>query len=67
MKREILNQYLEHHVIITFTDGDVLEGVLKFCDRFCAEHDYRKPNYYYIGNMNFKCSHVKKLRQIDKE
>lgn len=63
MKREYLNEYLGAKVTITFFDGDVITGILKFCDSFCREHGYRKPGYYYIDNLDFKCSHVKKIRR----
>lgn len=38
-----------------------LYGKLGFVDEFSAKHDYRKPNYFYIGNTSFKVSHVKEI------
>ena len=64
MKREILNQYLRKNVEITFIDNDTVRGVLGFTPEFSEHYGYRKPNYYTIGNIDFKCSHVKKLREI---
>lgn len=61
MKREVLNEYLGKNVIITFFDDQKYEGKLCFCDRFCAEHGYKRPGFYFVGHMCFKCSHVKKL------
>ena len=34
-------------------------GTLHYADEFSEKHDYRKPDYFYIGHMNFKVSHVK--------
>lgn len=43
-------------------------GTLGYVDEFSAKHDYRKPNYFYIGNTSFKVSHVRKLVESeDKE
>lgn len=43
-------------------------GVLNYADEFSAKHNYRKPNYFYINNMSFKVSHVRKLVESeDKE
>lgn len=36
-------------------------GTLNYADEFSAKYDYRKPNYFYIGNRSFKVSHVRKL------
>lgn len=42
-------------------------GTLGYADEFSAKHDWRKPNYFYIGNTSFKVSHVKKLVMRDKK
>lgn len=43
-------------------------GTLGYVDEFSAKYDYRKPNYFYIGNTSFKVSHVRKLVESeDKE
>ena len=36
-------------------------GTLEYADIFSAKHDWRKPNYFYIGNVSFKVSHVRKV------
>lgn len=36
-------------------------GTLGYADEFSKKHDFRKPNYFYIGNVSFKVSHVKKV------
>lgn len=64
MKREILNQFLGNNVTITLFDGDVVSGKLEFIAEFCQEQGWRKPGYYAIGNLDFRASHVKKLRQL---
>lgn len=30
-------------------------------DEFSEKYDFRKPNYFYIGNVSFKVSHVRKV------
>lgn len=40
-------------------------GTLGFVDEFSEKHDYRKPNYFYIGNLSFKVSCVKKVAESE--
>lgn len=40
-------------------------GTLGYVDEFSAKHDYRKPNYFYIGNTSFKVSHIRKLAESE--
>lgn len=37
-------------------------GTLGYVDEFSAKYNYRKPDYFYIGNTSFKVSHVRKVR-----
>lgn len=64
MRREKLNEYLGANVEITFIDNHTVRGVLGFTPEFSEHYGYRKPNFYTIGDIVFKCSHVKKLREI---
>lgn len=48
-------------VYVGFKDGTSIYGILGYADEFSAKHDYRKPNYFYIGNVSFKVSHIRKL------
>lgn len=51
-------------VFIYFNDKDGESGIfgtLMYADEFSAKHNYRKPNYFYIGNTSFKASRVRKL------
>lgn len=36
-------------------------GTLGYVDEFSEKYDFRKPNYFYIGNTSFKVSHIRKL------
>jgi len=36
-------------------------GTLGYADEFSAKHDYRHPNFFYIGNISFRVSHVRKV------
>lgn len=49
-------------VFVYFKDGESIYGTLGYVDEFSAKYDYRKPNYFYIGNTSFKVSHTKKVR-----
>ena len=64
MKRESLNKYLNKNVEVIFTDGDVVRGKLQYTAEFGAASGWRRPDYYAIGNLDFKASHVKKVREV---
>lgn len=48
-------------VYVCFKDGTSIYGTLGYADEFSAKHDYRKLNYFYIGNVSFRVSHIRKL------
>lgn len=61
MTKQELMSHVGEDVFIWLKDGEEIPGTLRFADNFSKEHDYRKPNYFYIGNVSFKVSHVRKL------
>lgn len=64
MTKAELMFYVGKKVHIYFKDGEKgIYGTLGYADEFSAKHDYRKPNYFYIGNTSFKVSHVRKLAE----
>lgn len=67
MTQAELMHYIGEKVHIYFKDGERgIYGTLGYADEFSAKHDYRKPNYFYIGNTSFKASHVRKLEESKK-
>ncbi len=60
MTKAELMKLVGKKVIVYFKDGDIYGGVLNYVDEFSAKYDYRRPNYFYIGNILFKVSHVRK-------
>jgi hypothetical protein len=64
MTKAELMQYVGKKVFVYFKDREAgIYGTLGYADEFSAKHDYRKPNYFYIGDTSFKVSHVKKLEE----
>jgi hypothetical protein len=59
--REKLDKYLGKEVRIHFKDGQVVYGVLGFTPEFSSKYGYRKPNYYTIGDLSFKASHIRSV------
>lgn len=60
-KAELMN-YVGKNVLVFFKDGEkYIYGTLGYVNEFSAKYDYRKPDYFYIGNTLFKVSHVRKL------
>ena len=63
MTRAELMLYVGKKVHISFKDGGRgLYGTLGYADEFSAKHNYRKPDYFYVGNTSFKVSHVRNVR-----
>lgn len=61
MKRTELMELVGKNVRVLFYDGQWVWGKLCYADEFSAKHDYRKAKYFYVGNMSFLVSHVKKI------
>lgn len=65
MTKAELMSYVGKIVRISFKDEEeTICGTLGYVDEFSAKHDYRKTDYFYIGNTSFKVSYVRKLVEI---
>ena len=60
-KAELMKLVGERVRIYFKGEEESIYGTLKYADEFSAKHDYRKPNYFYIGDTSFKVSHVRRL------
>ncbi len=56
---DTLKEYIGRPVKITFTDGETAEGTLGYTEEFSEKYGYRKPNYFTVGDYDFKVSHIK--------
>ena len=65
MKKAELMKLVGNTVRITLFDDDVITGKLGYTTKFCEEQNWRKPNYFTIGNLDFKVSHIKKISILD--
>ena len=66
MTKNELMLYVGKKVHIYFKNGERdIYGTLGYVDEFSAKYDYRKSNYFYIGNISFKVSHVRKLAESE--
>ena len=62
MKKADLMKLVGKNVFVYFKNGEkVIYGKLGYADEFSAKHNYRQPDYFYIGNTSFKVSHVRKV------
>ena len=62
MTKAELMSYVGKKVTVYFKDDEKgICGTLGYADEFSEKYDYRKPNYFYIGDISFKVSHVRKL------
>ena len=60
-KAELMN-LVGKKLHVYFKDGERVYGTLGYVDEFSAKHNYRKPDYFYVGNTSFKVSHVRNVR-----
>lgn len=61
LTKERLMKLVGMEVGVRLFNDKEYEGVLGFADDFSARHGWRKPGYFYIDDMGFKVSHVKKI------
>lgn len=62
MTKTELMSYVGKKVFVCFKGGERgIYGTLGYVDEFSEKYDYRKPDYFYIGNTSFKVSHVRKV------
>lgn len=62
MTKTELMTYVGKKVRVVFKGiASSIYGTLGYVDEFSAKYDFRKPNYFYIGNTSFKVSHVRKV------
>lgn len=63
MKKSDLMSHVGKEICIYFKDSreSAIHGTLGYVNEFSSKYDYRKPNYFYIGNTSFKASHVKAI------
>ena len=64
MKKVELMGYVGKEVLIVLFDTSTLRGKLGYVDEFSAKHGFRKLNYFYVGDMSFKVSHVMRVRRV---
>lgn len=66
MTKNELMSYVGKKVHIYFKGEERgIYGTLGFVDEFSARHDYRKPNYFYVNNLSFKVSSVKRVAESE--
>ncbi len=61
MTKNELMLFVWKKVTVYFNDGEMIYGTLGYADEFSEKQNYRKLNYFYIGDTSFKVSHVKKV------
>jgi hypothetical protein len=66
MKRSELENYLGKHIEVTLFDDFVYRGILRKTEENIER--YVHPKYYFCegeqDNTIFRCSHVKRLKQL---
>ena len=62
MTRAELMTLVGKKVKVYFKDSErVSYGTLGYVDEFSEKYQYRKPGYFFIDNIIFKVSHIRKV------
>ena len=60
-RAELLN-LVGKKVQVYFKDGERgIYGTLGYVKEFSEKYGFRKPGYFFIGNTQFKVSHIRKV------
>lgn len=65
MKQEQLNKYIGKLVHVQFYDGIVACGELEFIPSYSAKYGFKHPGFFYIGDISFKSTDIKKMKMIE--
>ncbi len=61
LKKNELMKMVGQSICVEFKDGTAAKGILGYTPEFSAQYDYRAPDYFFINNLDFKVSYVKKI------
>lgn len=70
MTKADLMRYIGKKVHIYLKDRaikDGLHGTLEYIDEYSEKYGFRKPGYFYIGNVSFKVTYIRKLITLREE
>ena len=62
MKKAELMELVGRYMEVVFHDERVEKGILGYANEFSAKHGWRKPDYFYINDISFKVSHIKRIK-----
>lgn len=56
-----LSNLIGKTVNVAFKDGSEATGVLGYTTEFSSKFNWRKPDYFTVGDYDFKVSHISKV------
>lgn len=59
-----LDSLIGKAVEIVLVDSISIKGVLGYTPEFSEKYKYRRPNFYTCGDVDFRKSHVKYIREL---
>ena len=59
-----LDSLIGKAVEVVLSDNFTIRGVLGYTLEFSEKYKYRKPNFYTCGDVDFRKSHVKHIREL---
>ena len=67
MRKDQLFELVGENVEVILFDDSVKSGLLGYTLDFSEEYGWRKPDYFTIGDYDFKSSHVKKITKLPRK
>lgn len=64
MKKSDLFQFVGDFVVVTLKSGKTIRGYLGYTREFSSHFGFRKPDYFTVGDYDFKVSHIKKFEVL---
>lgn len=61
MKKSELMELVGEEITVVLFDGKELTGNLIYAEAFSEKYGFRKPGLFYIKNIGFRVSHLKKV------
>lgn len=61
MKKSELKELVGEEITVVLFDDKELTGKLIYVEEFSEKYGFRKPGLFYIGNVGFRVSHLKKV------
>lgn len=64
MKKSELKKLVGSEIKVVLFNDKEFTGKLSYVEEFSEKYGFRKPGLFYIGNIGFRVSHLKKVKHV---